>query len=127
MSVAWSVLAVACGGALGALVRWAVTVGLAGVPVGRWSGFPVGTLVVNVVGTFALAFLLARGVGSEASPALRLFLATGFLGALTTFSTFGVDVQGLLQQDRAAQAALYVGGTLTLAGIAVLLGAWLGR
>jgi CrcB protein len=123
-------LAVAAGGALGALARWGVSVatarGLAGHP--TWGGFPLGTVLVNVVGAFALAWLVsageARGVGS---PALRLFLGTGLLGALTTFSTFGLDAHGLFDQGRGGQALLYLGGTLVLAGIAVVLGWAAGR
>lgn len=127
MSPWWGALAVAGGGALGALTRWLVTTMLSALPTGRWGGFPVGTVVVNVLGTVALAWLVARGVGEGNAPVLRLFLATGFLAAFTTFSTFALDTQGLLQQGRAGQALLYVGGTLTLTGMALLLGWWWGR
>ena len=123
-------LAVASGGALGALLRWGVATltarGLASSP--SWSGFPLGTVIVNVVGTFALAYLISagasRGVGG---PGLRLFLGTGLLGALTTFSTFGLDAHGLVTQGRAGQAMLYLGVTLLLAGVAVVAGWALGR
>lgn len=123
-------LAVASGGALGALLRWGVSTltarGLASHP--GWSGFPLGTVIVNVVGSFALAYLISagasRGVGG---PGLRLFLGTGLLGALTTFSTFGLDAHGLLTQGRAGQGMLYLGATLLLAGAAVVAGWALGR
>lgn len=121
--------AVAAGGALGALLRWGVAIlatrWTAG---GPWAHVPLGTVLVNVAGTFALAWLLsagaARGIGS---PGLRLFLGTGLLGALTTFSTFGLDAHGLALGGRPGQASLYVGGTLLLAGAAVLAGWALGR
>jgi CrcB protein len=130
MTTFQAVVAVAAGGALGAVARWAVSLalarGLAGHP--TWGGFPLGTLLVNVVGVFALAWLVsageARGVGT---PALRLFLGTGLLGALTTFSTFGLDAHGLITQGRAGQGLLYLGGTLALAGVAVILGWAAGR
>jgi len=128
MSVWVALLAVAGGGAIGAVLRWGVTLATASLPTGRWAGFPVGTLLVNVVGTFLLAWFVASSSSREwASPALRLFITTGVLGALTTFSTFGLDAHGLLQQGRSLQALLYVGATLTLAGGAVLLGWVVGR
>lgn len=123
-------VAVASGGALGALLRWGVsTVAARGVATSpTWSGFPLGTVIVNVVGVFALAWLVsagaARGIGG---PGVRLFLGTGLLGALTTFSTFGLDAHGLFTQGRAGQGLLYLGGTLILAGVAVVLGWALGR
>jgi CrcB protein len=121
--------AVAAGGALGALLRWGVALATARWTAGGpWGHVPLGTVVVNVVGCFALAWLLsadaARGGGSSA---VRLFLGTGLLGALTTFSTFGLDAHGLALDGRPGQAVLYVGGTLLLAGAAVLAGWALGR
>jgi CrcB protein len=130
MTTFQAVVAVAAGGALGAVARWAVSLALARDLAGHptWGGFPLGTLLVNVVGVFALAWLVsageARGVGT---PALRLFLGTGLLGALTTFSTFGLDAHGLITQGRADQGLLYLGGTLALAGVAVILGWAAGR
>lgn len=125
MSLPQAVVAVAAGGALGAVLRWGVSLALArGLARTAWAGFPAGTLLVNVIGTFALAFLmssgLSRGVGGQA---WRLFLGTGLLGALTTFSTFGLDAHGLVSQGRVGQGVAYLGGTLVLAGLAVL-GGW---
>lgn len=129
MTTLAAVSAVAVGGALGAVLRWAVSLAaLRLTGQGAWSGFPVGTVIVNVVGSFALAWLLSadasRGV---ASPIVRLFLGTGLLGALTTFSTFGLDAHGLLAQGRPGQGVLYLAGTLILAGVAVLAGWAAGR
>lgn len=130
MSVHLAALAVALGGALGALLRWGVAVlaarGLASHP--TWSGFPLGTVIVNVVGVFALAWLMAAGeVRGVGSPALRLFLGTGLLGALTTFSTFSLDAHGLFVQGRTSHGLLYLGSTLILAGVAVVAGWAIGR
>jgi CrcB protein len=121
--------AVAAGGALGALLRWGVALATARWTAGgSWAHVPLGTVVVNVVGCFALAWLLSAGAAREGgSSALRLFLGTGLLGALTTFSTFGLDAHGLALGGRPGQAVLYVGGTLLLAGAAVLAGWALGR
>jgi CrcB protein len=125
-----AVVAVAAGGAIGAVLRWGVSLavarGLARNEV--WGGFPLGTVIVNVVGAFALAWLLSSWTTRDmGGPAVRLFVGTGLLGALTTFSTFGMDAHGLLLQGRAGQGVLYVGGTLVLAGLAVVVGWALGR
>lgn len=130
MTVGQAALAVAAGGALGALARWGVTLVIARslAPSATWSGFPLGTIVVNVAGVFALAWLISAGVHRDVgTPGLRLFLGTGLLGALTTFSTFGVDAHGLFVQGRAGQGLLYLGGTLVAAGVAVLIGWAFGR
>ncbi len=129
MTTLAAVSAVAAGGAVGAVLRWAVSLAAFRMTgQGDWVGFPLGTVIVNVVGTFALAWLLSadasRGV---ASPIVRLFLGTGLLGALTTFSTFGLDAHGLLTQGRPGQGIVYLAGTLILAGVAVLAGWALGR
>jgi len=121
--------AVAAGGAVGAVLRWAVSLAaLRLTGQGAWSGFPLGTVIVNVVGTFALAWLVSADAARGAvSPTVRLFLGTGLLGALTTFSTFGLDAHGLLSQGRSGQGLLYLAGTLILTGVAVLVGWAAGR
>lgn len=118
-----SVLAVAGGAALGALCRWWL-----GLAMNAWMpALPPGTLAANVVGGYlagvALPLLLAH---PELPPAWRLFVVTGFLGGLTTFSAFSLEIATLLQQGRALAAAggvaLHVGGSLaaTLAGFATV-------
>ena len=87
------ILAVAGGAAVGALLRW-----LAGLWLNAsWSGFPLGTLVVNCVGGLLIGVALSW---FERSPneLLRLLLVTGFLGGLTTFSAFSVESLLLLQR-----------------------------
>ncbi len=84
------VLIVAAGGALGALLRAAVAAGLPADP-GR---LPVGTLLVNLVGCLALGVVLSRWRGHRW---LEAFLGPGVLGGFTTFSTFAVEVDRLLQ------------------------------
>lgn len=129
MTPAAAIATVAAGGALGAVLRWWVSGATArALPSGPWEGFPLGTIVVNVVGCFLLAWLASSGDARGTDhPALRLFLGTGLLGALTTFSTFGLDGHGLLTQGRTGQGLLYLGGTLVLAGAAVLAGWAAGR
>ncbi|MDD9893983.1 MAG: fluoride efflux transporter CrcB [Gammaproteobacteria bacterium] len=87
-------LAVALGGALGASLRWALTLWL---PAAQ---FPWPVLVANLSGSFAIGMVWAAAEGAVLPAAVRLFLVTGLLGALTTFSTFSLDVVYLLQHQR---------------------------
>ena len=91
--------AVALGGAIGAVLRWAVGLWLAG----TWSGFPLGTLVVNCVGGLAIGIALVA-FDRVPAEAMRLLLVTGFLGGLTTFSAFSAESLVLLQRGQLALA-----------------------
>lgn len=113
--------AVGIGAVLGAWLRW----GLAAWLNPRLPSFPLGTLAANLVGGyligFAVAYFLAR---HSLPPEVRLFVVTGFLGALTTFSTFSAEVVELLMRGDWAVGALlafaHLAGSLalTLAGFA---------
>ena len=116
-----SVLAVAVGSALGALLRWSLGMRLNGL----LPGVPPGTLAANLIGAFVIGAALAWiATSPSVSPEWRLLITTGFCGGLTTFSTFSAEVFALLQQGRIAWAAgaigVHVGGSLlmTLAGYA---------
>lgn len=87
-------LAVALGGALGAILRWALAMLLPA------TTFPWPVLVANLAGSFAIGLAWAAAEAAIIEPVWRLFLITGLLGALTTFSTFSLDVVYLLQQQR---------------------------
>jgi len=99
-------LAVAAGGALGAMGRYWIMIRV-GHALG--SGFPWGTLVVNVLGSAALGVLagLMAFLWSP-SPELRALLVVGVLGALTTFSTFSLDVVLMIERGEWGPASLYV-------------------
>lgn len=117
---------VACGGALGALTRYALGL-LATHWGGRWAEFPAMTLLINVSGSFVLGLLTAlvgRGVWP---PEVRLLLGAGFLGAYTTFSTFSVDTDTLLVRGDYGKAALYLLGNVGLGVAAALVGRLVGR
>ncbi|MEF2279806.1 fluoride efflux transporter CrcB [Deinococcus sp. YIM 134068] len=112
------------GGAVGAAARYGVGLGLA--PLVSRLGLPVSTLLVNVLGSFLLGLtvaLVGRGVWPEA---VRLAFGTGVLGAFTTFSTFGVEVDGLLERGASGLAALYAGLSICLGVLAAVLGRHLG-
>jgi len=91
------ILLVMAGGCIGALARYAVSLWAAKLFGTR---FPWGTLTVNLSGCFliGLAFALGeRGLGIM-NPSIRLFFITGFLGALTTFSTFGLEMVNSMRE-----------------------------
>jgi len=114
-------VAVGFGAALGAWMRWGLSAWLNP----RAPQFPLGTLASNLIGGyvvgFAVAFFAAR---QDLSPDMRLFAITGFLGGLTTFSTFSAEVTQLLLDGEywtgGSLALVHLGGSLalTVAGIA---------
>lgn len=113
-------LAVALGGAVGAVARY----GLSGW-VQHLSGslFPLGTLAVNVLGSFIIGLLLQMTTGRFVwSLETRLLLTTGFCGSLTTFSTFSYETLALLED----QQWLAAGGNTLLNVLVCLAATWLG-
>ena len=116
-----ALLVVALGGALGSVARYAAGVWL--LPVG--DGFPVGTLMVNVIGAYLIGCFARLALTTDADHLLRLALITGFCGGFTTFSALSAETLVLVQQGRAARAGLYVGTTLLLGFGATALGLFL--
>lgn len=122
-SMGMSIVLIAVGAALGALLRWLLGLGLNAL----FPAVPPGTLAANLIGAYlvGLAFPLLRD-HPDWGAAWALFVVTGFLGGLTTFSSFSLEVALLLQQGRmllaAAAMAAHVLGTLalTLAGFATV-------
>lgn len=97
--------------------------------VGLWADerlgktLPYGTLLVNVVGCFLIALVMQVSLRTAAiPPALRLTLTTGFMGGLTTYSSFNYDVGRYLQSGAYTMAALYFGLTVLLCLLAGALG-----
>ncbi len=119
-------LQVALGGALGASLRF-----LSGAMILRamGSGFPYGTMFVNVVGSFLMGllafYLMERMDGSFSRYAP--FLMTGLLGGFTTFSAYSLDALYLLERGRYASASVYMGGSVVLAIGALFLGMTIAR
>jgi CrcB protein len=101
-----SLLIVAGGGALGAGARYLVYIAAAHVLGG---GFPFGTLIVNILGSFIMGVLTeTMALVWSASSEMRLFMAVGFLGAFTTFSTFSLDFAVLYERGQFFLCAVYV-------------------
>jgi CrcB protein len=85
--------------------------------------FPLGTFLINCSGSFILGFYLTLVSDRPgARPATRLFIATGFLGAFTTFSTYSDESANLLRADEYLTAFAYAAGSLLLGLLAVWLG-----
>lgn len=113
-------LAVGCGGFIGAISRYTITLALAQVSGDR---FPWGTLVVNLLGCALIGALMQLALMREDfSPTLKLFLITGILGSLTTFSTFSYEAIGLFERGDIKQALVYLGMNLFLGFTAVFMG-----
>ena len=120
------VLFVAAGGALGAATRFLVSNAIQK----RFAetSFPFGTLTVNVVGCFLIGcFLRSLDSTPIQSQELKLFLVSGFLGALTTFSTFGYETYVLQQQNGISSGVTNVLANVVLTLIAVACGIYTGK
>lgn len=112
-------LAVGGGAAMGAWVRWGL--GLAF----NVSLFPFGTLIVNLVGGFLMGIAFAYFVATPLQNELRLFVTTGFLGGLTTFSAFSAEAFNYLHKQEYAWAAGHIAshvlGSLVMTAIGFML------
>jgi CrcB protein len=120
-----SVLAICIGACLGALSRWGLSLWLNGVGILPW-----GTVAANLAGGWLVGLAVALFQAMpQLDPAWRLLAITGFLGALTTFSTFSAEVVGMLQEGQLAlamgTAVLHLAGSLLLTALGLKCGAWL--
>lgn len=122
--LAW--LAVALGGALGSLARYAGTLASAR----AWGvDYPWGTIAINIAGSFLIAFFgmwVAGKLSPNANHVLRLFVMTGFCGGFTTFSSFSLQTLELIQGGRWAGAAANVVLSVCLCLAAAALGYYCG-
>lgn len=120
-----NIIAVAIGGALGAMSRYTLGVVLSG----KWNhGFPLHTFIINITGAFLLGFLNVLFIERlTVSPVLRLGIGVGFLGAFTTFSTFGYEVVSLLEEGSLRTAFMYTLLSLIVGFMGVALGIGLAR
>ena len=128
MRLVWMMAA----GAIGVLCRYEFTLGIQVWLNGRGARlaalvslgptFPLATMVINVLGSFLLAFLTTLALQSVVRPDLRVILGTGFLGAFTTFSTFELESESLIARAQWWPAGCYIGGNLVLGFLAILAG-----
>jgi CrcB protein len=120
------IFAVALGGSFGAVVRFLVSSGIS-----QWlgRGFPYGTLVVNVIGSFMLGLLTESLMQQRITVTFeyRAAILIGFIGAFTTFSTFSLETFYLLEQGNLTKAALNIFTSVTACIFAIWLGLLFGR
>jgi len=113
-------LAISLGGILGANARYLISLYVAE----RFgTAFPYGTFLINVTGSLVIGFFLTLAVEKLAiDPLWRLFFATGFLGAYTTFSTYTYEAAVLLRAGSYGPALLYLFGSVLVGMVGVFAG-----
>ena len=120
-----SIFAICVGACVGALLRWQLAVHLNSIAIFPGTVIPLGTLCVNLVGGYLIGICVAVFQAlPQLDPIWRLALVTGFLGTLTTFSSFSAEVVGMLLQQRVGLAFATIGihlfGSLTLTAVGIL-------
>ncbi|QKD03961.1 fluoride efflux transporter CrcB [Mesorhizobium loti] len=120
----FNLLLVVIGGGIGAGIRHLTNIGAL-----RLIGpnYPWGTIVINIVGSFAMGLFIAALMRRGGSNELRLFVATGILGGFTTFSAFSLDFATLWERGATLPAFGYALASVIGAIIALFLGLWLAR
>ena len=117
----YSFLAIGIGAALGAWLRWGLGVALNPL----FPTVPLGTLAANLIGGYLVgAAVTVFHLNTDLPPEVKLFVITGFLGGLTTFSSFSAEVVALIQRGEFAwafgTATLHLFGSLMLTGLGIL-------
>ena len=115
-----NIFAICMGASLGALSRWGL-----GLWLSNGTGLPWGTLASNLIGGYLIGVCIALFQSMpQLDPVWKLAIVTGFLGALTTFSSYSAEVIGLLQQQRLAAAlgwaAIHLVGSLCMTYVGML-------
>jgi CrcB protein len=114
-----TILLIALGGAVGSISRYGLG---AFVQRAAHAGFPVGTLTVNVIGSFLVGVLAKAFMHTQTHPDLKAMLIVGFCGGFTTFSAFSLEVVGLAQGGAWLRAIGYVAASLGLCLAATAVG-----
>src|SRR3954468_2564223 len=112
-------LFIAFGGAAGSVLRYVLGRAIQGTSA---SGFPIGTMIVNISGCFLIGILLRQFLNMQVSAELRAFLVVGFCGGFTTFSTFSGETIGLIEGGEYQRAATYVALSVVLCLAATFAG-----
>ena len=109
------ILLVALGGAVGSIGRYLVS---------KWleSGFPWGTLTMNIIGSLLIGLLTGLVAKGTLTPEMKLLLVTGFCGGFTTFSTFANESFSMMKAGDAVLASVYIGASVAVGIMAVYIG-----
>lgn len=119
------ILSIAAGGAIGSVLRHYAGRAMLAM---FGTGFPYGTLFVNVAGSFVMGvFVGLFALRMNPSQEMRAFLTVGLLGGFTTFSSFSLDVVTLYERGEVASAALYIALSLVLSLAGIFAGLFLVR
>lgn len=115
-----TIVAISAGASIGAVLRWFLGVRLNNI----FPSLPFGTLAANLIGGYLIGFFIAFfAQNTSLSPEWRLFIITGFLGGLTTFSTFSAEMITLVQQAKYDTLAIgllaHVGGSLLMTTLGI--------
>lgn len=119
-----SILCVGVGGFVGSVLRYLVSLWASAK---GWTAFPWATLIVNVAGCFLITLIMTVAIAVTMRTNLRLFLTTGIMGGLTTYSTFDYETTKAFQEGATLTAFANIGATLVACFIAGLLGMALAR
>ena len=115
-----NIICVGCGGFLGAISRYIISIYTSKLFLFK---IPLGTLIVNVLGGFLIGFIMELTIKNNfISPQLKLFLTTGIMGGLTTFSTFSYETIVLIKEGNILLAILNILLNLILSLLGVVLG-----
>ena len=99
-----NIIIVGFGGAVGAICRYLITL----LRANPENGFPIKTFMINVIGSFVIGLVAALAAKNAMNPKAVLFLKVGICGGFTTFSSFALETEGLLEKGSAGIAMLYV-------------------
>jgi fluoride exporter len=117
-------IAVGAGAAIGAWVRWGLTLWLNE----RHAHFPLGTFSANALGGFLVGIAVAYfATHADIAPEWRLLIVTGFLGGLTTFSTYSAEVIQLIERGQLGWALAVGGSHLAVSLLLTAVGVWVAR
>lgn len=125
METLGKILSVAVGGAFGAVARYLINIS----PVANLlEKFPLPTFLINIVGSFLIGFFLILLTDKiQVSENLRMAIIVGFLGAFTTFSTFELEIYGLVRDRQIVVALIYLFLSVFVGFVGVIAGVALGR
>ncbi|MGL4848086.1 MAG: fluoride efflux transporter CrcB [Clostridium sp.] len=118
------VILVGCGGFIGASLRYLISLGAKGIG----TSFPFGTLIANILGALIIGFVMQLSLDTALISAnTRLFLTTGMMGGLTTFSTFSYETIGLLTTGQSGLGIVNIIVNLALSLLGVVIGMAIAR